>query len=256
MSGVWHLSVIKTIIMKNNTYKIKRPGSMIHTQRLALAGVLLALLAGCALPTRVDGGGNGNNAASDHPQMHAELIRDMLAQHQYYAALAHIQEMQRTDGNTRELRFLEAETRRKLGQSAAAAQIYESLLGSEYAGQSYHGLGLLNADRDMALAIQQLQKAVQLRPTDVQFRNDLGYALMVSHRYKEALTELATATELDQHSQLSRNNLIMLLFITRDEAGALRVARDSNVSDQELAGLRRQAQDIVQTRPARAGGVK
>jgi Flp pilus assembly protein TadD len=80
------------------------------------------------------------------------------------------------------------------------------------------------------------------------FRNDLGYALMVSGRYKEALPELATATELDQGNQLSRNNLITLLLLTKDEARAKQVAQNSGVSDEEMAGLRRKAQSLMKPR--------
>jgi Flp pilus assembly protein TadD len=220
-------------------------------QRVLLAGLLALLLSACALPTRVDGGGRG--AAEDSPQVHTDLIRDMIAQHQYYAALAHIQDMQRNNGNTRELRFLEAETRRNLGQSVESARLYQSLLDTAYAAQAYHGLGLLNARRSIELSIQQLGKAVQLQPTNVQFRNDLGYALMVAHHYPQALTQLATATELDQHNQLARHNLIVLLLLTHDTANAEKMAQDSNVGAREFSEARRQAREIAQN-GLRAGG--
>lgn len=220
-------------------------------QRTVLAGLLLMLLSACALPTRVDGG--DSRAAQDSPQVHTELIRDMLAQHQYYAALAHIQDMQRNSGDTRELRFLEAETRRNLGQTVQSARLYQSLLDTGYAAQAYHGLGLLNASGNINLSVQQLDKAVQLQPTNVQFRNDLGYALMKAHRYPQALTQLATATELDQHNQLARHNLIVLLLVTHDTANAEKMAQDSNVSAKEFSEARRQAREIAQS-GSRAGG--
>ncbi|MGH8461765.1 MAG: hypothetical protein ACRESS_09180 [Stenotrophobium sp.] len=226
---------------------------LLPLREILLTGVVLGLLSACALPSRV---GGDSAAAEDSPQVHTDLIRDMLAQHQYYAALAHIQDVQRRSGNTRELRFLEAETRRKLGQSAEAARLYQGLAETEYAAQAYHGLGLINAANNLPLAIRQLQWAVHLQPTNAQFRNDLGYALMVSHRYTEALTQLATATELDQHDPLARHNLIVLLLITHDDANANRMARESNVSASELSEARRQAQEIAQTGPVGAGGVK
>lgn len=229
--------------------------SMQHSSRKIAQGLFAGLIAlalfACAGPTRVGGSADSDvhsRDAGDDNAVHVDLIRSMLAKRQYYAALAHIQDQQRSSGATRELSFLEAETRRKLGQGVQAEKIYKDLLRTQYDADAEHGLGLLYASRDLNLAVQHLRLAVQRRPTDVTFRNDLGYALMVSGRYKEALPELATASELDQSNQLSRNNLITLLLITKDEARAKQVARDSGVSDEELAGLRRKAQSLMKPR--------
>jgi Flp pilus assembly protein TadD len=216
-----------------------------------LAGILVLALTACAGPTRVGSSTDADiheRSGGDDSAVHIDLIRGMLAKQQYYAALAHIEDQQRTSGSTRELKLLEAETRRKLGQGPAAEKIYKDLLRTQYDADAEHGLGLLYASRDLNSAVQHLRLAVQRRPTDVLFRNDLGYALMVSGRYKEALPELATAVELDQSNQLSRNNLITLLLITKDETRAKQVARDSGVSDEELAGLRRKAQSLTKPR--------
>ncbi len=219
--------------------------------RPVLAGLLLLILCACAGPTRVGGTADSEvreRSGGDDGAVHMDLIRGMLAKQQYYAALAHIEDQQRASGSTRELRLLEAEARRKLGQAPQAEKIYKELLRTQYDADAEHGLGLLYASRDLNIAVQHLRLAVQRRPTDVVFRNDLGYALMVSGRYKEALPELATAGELDQSNQLSRNNLITLLLITKDEARAKQVARNSGVSDEELAGLRRKAQSLMKPR--------
>lgn len=215
-----------------------------------LSSLLLLGLMACAGPTRVGSSEDSpvrERSSGDDSAVHIDLIRTMLAKQQYYAALAHIEDQQRL-GQTRELKLLEAETRRKLGQGPQAEKLYKDLLRTQYDADAEHGLGLLYATRDLNGAVQHLRLAVQRRPTDVVFRNDLGYALMVSGRYKEALPELATAVELDQNSRLSRNNLITLLLVTKDEARAKQVARDSNVSDEEMAGLRRKAQSLMKPR--------
>lgn len=216
-------------------------------------GVLITLLAAaigaCAGPTRVGSDlGVRERSSGDDSVVHTDLIRGMLAKQQYYAALAHIEDQKRTSGSTRELKLLEAEARRKLGQGVQAEKLYRELLKTQYDGDAEHGIGLLYAARDLNSAVQHLRLAVQRQPTNVTFRNDLGYALMVSGRYKEALPELATAVELDQSNQLSRNNLITLLLVTKDEARAKQVARNSGVSDDELAGLRRKAQSLTKPR--------
>lgn len=230
----------------------------------ASAGVLV-LLAGCA---SMGGSGDGNPAAGLRPSassapapakredeplaiadednsaaVYTDLIRTMIAQEQYYAALAHIQQQQRSS-NSAELRLLEAEAQRHLGRTVEADKLYRQLLRGEYAARAYRGLGLLHAPTNLAAAIQFLREAVQREPTSAEMRNDLGYALMSAGRYREALPEIATAVELDRNSGKARNNLILLLLLTHDEAGVKRVAEAGDVSAQTLSRLRKQAQDL------------
>lgn len=214
----------------------------------ALASVVL--LAGCgstrSVERRVDAGTEPlpqPNPAEDR-RIHTDLIRRMIAQDQNYAALAHIQAQQRS-GNSEELRLLEADVRRKLGQLAAAQQLYQGLLASTFAAQAYHGLGLITASRDPVQSLAYLRRAVQLAPTDVELRNDLGYALMLARRYPEALPELSTAVELGPNSEKSRNNLVILMILMRDERSVQRIVRQSNVDADTLAGLRKQAQNLA-----------
>lgn len=215
--------------------------------RLAGVLVLCGVLGACsALPRSVDA--DGREVQEPERALRGELVRNMLDQGQYYAALAHIQQLQRDSGNSAELRYLEAEAQRRLGQTAKAEALYRGLLRTGYAADAYHGLGLLYAKTDLNAAVQQLQQAVQRRPTDIQMRNDLGYALMVGRRYREALPQLATAVELDPEGEKSLNNLILLLLLTGDEAGVKRVAAQGAVSSQTLAGLRKQAQSMTQGR--------
>lgn len=212
--------------------------------------VLAALLLGACGSTRsverqVDSGEPlpQPNPAEDR-RIHLELIRRMIAQDQNYAALAHIQAQQRS-GNSEELRLLEADVRRKLGQLAAAQQLYQGLLTTGFAAQAYHGLGLITATRDPAQSLAYLRRAVQLAPTDVELRNDLGYALMLARRYPEALPELSTACELGPNSEKSRNNLVILMILMRDERSVQRIVRQSNVDAGTLADLRKQAQTMA-----------
>jgi len=183
-----------------------------------------------------------NRATGD--AVYTDLIRSMLAQQQYYAALAHIQQQQRSSGNSDELRFLEAEAHRQLGQIADAEKLYRMLLKGNYASRAYRGLGLLYVNRNLNAAIQFLRESVQRAPTDVESRNDLGYALMLAGRYQEALPEIATAVELDGNSSKARNNLIILLILSGDEAGVKRIVGAGDVKADTLAQLRKQAQTL------------
>lgn len=221
--------------------------------------VLGFLVTGCSLPSRMDSSsfefrpvesGSAEGAGEARAAVHTELIQTMLAQRQYYAALAHIEQRVGEQGQTPELRYLEAEVRRRLDQVREAEALYRGLLrNSRYAGMAYHGLGLVAASRkDLRTAVQHLRAAAERRPTDAEIRNDLGYALMLAGRYDEALPEIATAVELDGDDDRARNNLLILLMLKRDEAGVRRVAGESAVSSAELARLRTQAQSLGKAR--------
>lgn len=221
-------------------------------ERLLCAVLLGALLAGCAGSSRIERSLERGELPEPTPQndrqVHRDLIRRMLDQGQYYAALAHIEAQTRSGGaGDAQLRLLEAEARRKLGQTAAAQQIYQQLINGPYSGEAHHGIGLLLVETNLPQALGYLRRAVQLQPTNVQMRNDLGYGFMLGRRYPEALTELATAVELDPRSSKSRNNLIILMMLMRDEASVQRIARESGVDANTLAGLRKQAQSMAQT---------
>jgi len=215
--------------------------------RLALSSCLLALTACSGLRTLDNPIGSGKpEAASSEAALYLDAVRSLMAQGQFYAALAHIQEDRRAHGDSSELRLLEADARRNLGQPREAEALYKGLLTGPQAGAAKHGLGRLYAGRDLATAIRYLREASLLRPTDVDVRNDLGYALMQAGRYSEAKPELATAAELAPNEAKARNNLIILLILMRDEAAVRRVADKAGVDASALARLRTQAQSLKQ----------
>jgi Flp pilus assembly protein TadD len=186
-------------------------------------------------------------------EIHADLIRQMLSNGQYYAALAHIEDQKRSGGSD-ELTLLEADARSHLGQQAQADALYRKLLTTKYAGQAYHGLGLLYAATDLDGAIRNLRIAVERVPTDVDFRNDLGYALMEAGRYTEAMPQLSTAAELAPSQVKSRNNLIILMMLVGNETAVQRLAQGqgSMMTPERMQQLRDSAQLIRDKQKARA----
>ena len=187
-------------------------------------------------------------------QLRTDAIRGLLDKGQYYAALAHIEDQKRS-GENNELVFLEAEARRHLGQRAQAEVLYRKLLGTPTEGQAYHGLGLLLATSDIDAAIRSLRSAAERLPTDVEIRNDLGYALMETGRYTEALPELSTAAELAPTQLKSRNNLIILMMLTGNQAGLAQLSQQAGTTAETMKQLRDQAQAIRNQQAARAGRV-
>lgn len=234
-------------------------GMLINRSHWGLLAVAAWMVTGCAGSAVLQAEKNVEQAIpSDTPEnrrsVHADLIRGMIEGKQYYAAIAHIEAQVASTGTTPQLRLFEAEARRKLGQDAQAQQIYRELLKEpEYVAQAYYGLGLISASSDLAVSTWQLQQAVNRRPADADMRNDLGYVLMLSQRYQEALTELATAVELEagSGSAKARNNLIVLMMVTGDERAVRRLAAESAMSESSLKKLRQQAQSISRSSAGR-----
>lgn len=213
---------------------------------------LLALLSACGnVPVFEAERKVSPGLEADSPEsrrgVHADLIRGMVASKQYYAAIAHLEAHVADSGSTPELKLLEAEARRNLDQIERAQDLYRALLKEPpYVADAYYGLGLISARTNLATSTWQLQQAVDRRPANADMRNDLGYALMLSKRYSEALTQLATAVELDagDGSAKARNNLVLLMMVTGDEPAVRRLAAESEMSEQMLQKLRSQAQAI------------
>ena len=191
--------------------------------------------------------------------LYLDAVRGLIAQGQYYAAIAHIQEDRRIHGDTAELRLLEADARRKLKQNKTSEALYQGVIrgGADggLAAKARHGLGLLYAPVNLVAALKELREATRLKPTDAEFRSDYGYALMQSRRLTEARIELSTANELAPDNIAARNNLLILLFAVGDEAAAQRLAATAAVDSTLLARLKTQAQSFKTSKsaPARAG---
>jgi Flp pilus assembly protein TadD len=213
-----------------------------------VGALLLAIVAGCkGLPERPQASDSYEVAAADPvkvQQIKSDAVRALLEQGQYYAALAHIEEQKQVAPNNAELIWLEAETRRHLQQQVASEALYRRLIGGPLEGKAWHGLGLLTARNDLGAAIDALRNGVRRLPTDVEIRNDLGYALMEAGRYTEALPELSTAAELAPTQLKSRNNLIILMLLTGNQVGAEQIARQSGATPDTLKQLKTQAQAI------------
>ena len=191
--------------------------------------------------------------------LYLDAVRGLIAQGQYYAAIAHIQEDRRLHGDTAELRLLEADARRNLKQNKTSEALYQSVIrgGADgaMAAKARHGLGLLYAPVNLTAALKELREATRLKPTEPQFRSDYGYALMQSRRFAEARIELATANELAPDNIAARNNLLILLFAQGEEAAAQRLAASAAVDSTLLARLKTQAQSLktASPKPAHAG---
>ena len=209
---------------------------------LALIASMVLLSACAVVPDSADEA--AMRERPEKPQVHADLVKAMLEQGQSYAALAHIEELESRGGaDTELLLWLRATAQYKLGDYAESEQNYRALQDSTYAGQAWHGLGLIAAQRNLAESVRYLNRAVAARPTDAQIRNDLGYTLMLAGRLTEARHHLATATELNPNALQAKNNLILSFLVEAKQEQAKQLANSFSTNAAQLRQL--QAESAV-----------
>lgn len=179
----------------------------------------------------------------DAAQVHLDLVRNMIDKEQYYAALAHLEQIESSGEElSPEVRYLKAEALRKMGRLQEAEAVYRSLEGTPLAGQAEHGLGLLLARTDVNSALGHLERAVKADPTNADYRNDLGYSYMLLGRFDLARAQFSTAMQLKKDAR-STNNLIVLLLIEGREEDAAALAARAQISDADWRSLKQQAQN-------------
>lgn len=203
--------------------------------------MLVVMLSACATTPNALLSPTGRPDGPASRQVHTDLVREMIAQGRYYAALAHIEELQKRDGPRDELLLLHAQVLAKLDRNQQAESEYKQLLGSAHEGEARHGLGLLYASQNYSVSLQYLKQAAGLRPTDPDIRNDYGYALLAGGQYPAARLQLATAHELAGHVDKYRNNYVLALLLLKDETEIRRLAQRSGLSEKTLENLRAQA---------------
>lgn len=187
--------------------------------------------------------------------VYRDLIAQLLQQEKYYAALAHIEEHQRSLGADPRLSLYEARALYGLRLDGQAKAIFLTLRDTAYGAEAHHGLGLIDArDAELQQAIEHFILAVRARPTNVAMRNDLGFALLRAGRTEDARLQLSTALELEPSNQRARTNLMLLMLIRGEEQSARQLAESVGMTDSELAQLRDQAERLRATIVPSTGG--
>ncbi|MGH8498409.1 MAG: tetratricopeptide repeat protein, partial [Methylococcales bacterium] len=213
--------------------------------------LLVVLLTGCALELRsVTSTESANNIESaDSPkcatpekpedQVKLQMIRRMMDGGKLHASLAHLDA---TRVHSSQETYLRAEILRRIGRTDLAAVLYQQLIQGCAAGDGYHGLGLISGrNGKIKEALDYLGKARDKLPTDVQVRNDMGYALLLDQQYELASHEFMTALELDENNEFSAPNLVLVLLATGQFQKAQVLAQRLKLSDESFNSLRAQA---------------
>lgn len=189
-------------------------------------------------------GGPGCGKPDADQQLALNLADEMLNEGRPHASLAHLEQLPNT---LDQVRLRKARVSRLLGRSEAEP-LYRSLLGGCLAAEGEHGLGQLASARgDDAQALQSLQRAVRLAPTDERVRNDLGVVLMNLGRYGQARFEFLTAIELKDDNALAAVNLVTLSLVQDNWQQATDLVGRLHLRPEQFADAQARARQVKST---------
>lgn len=210
-----------------------------------IAALSLLLLSGCASNGQAPWSALTNTAScgklSSDEQLSLSLADDMANEGKLHASLANLQSL---PDNLADVRLRKAKVYRLLGRSEAEP-LYRSLLGSCMAAEAEHGLGQLAAAKgDNSQALEHLQRAARLAPTDEKIRNDLGVVYLNQLRVEDARFEFLTAMELKQSDQLAASNLVTLLIYQDDWSRAAELVSRLGLSPAQVTEAQARAEKL------------
>ena len=219
------------------------------------AALVLALLSACS----AQGYGVGPQAerqammqqadrapTPDTPGMYLGLIDRMQQQGLYFASLAHIDAYEKQYGVSPDTIVLRADALRMTDQPAASAASYTQLLQTPLAARGHRGLGLIAGESgDFTRAVQQLQQAAQLVPTDAATLSDLGYAELRAGDVSSARVPLMKAAQLEQSNQKIISNIVLYLLADGQSKQAQALMTQQKMSPDLRAAIRIDAAKVA-----------
>lgn len=193
--------------------------------------------------------------APDTPGMYLGLIDRMQSQGLYFASLAHIDAYEKQYGVTPDTILLRADALRMTDQPEASASAYARLLQTPLASRGHRGLGLIaGASGDFSRAVDELQQAAQLAPTDASVLSDLGYARMRAGDINGARVPLMKAAELDQNNPKIASNIALYLLVDGETDRAQALMSQQKFSLDLRTAIRNEAAKVVAAARAQPPG--
>ena len=191
-------------------------------------------------------------AAPDTPGMYLGLIDRMQQQGLYFASLAHIDAYEKQYGVSPDTIALRADALRMTDQPVAGAAAYAQLLQTPLAARGHRGLGLIaGSSGDFPEAVQQLQQAAQLVPTDSATLSDLGYAQLRAGDVNGARVPLMKAAQLDQNNHKIMSNVVLYLLAEGQTAQAQALMNQQKMAPDVRAAIRTDATKVLAAKSAR-----
>ncbi|WP_339486727.1 tetratricopeptide repeat protein [Pseudomonas sp. EL_65y_Pfl2_R95] len=210
-----------------------------------------AVLSGCAahqvMPgDAADNGKSCANKPTQEQELALNLAKEMADEGRLYAALANLQGLPQSSP---EVRLRQARIMRSIGRGEAQ-ELYQSLIGTCLTAAGEQGLGQLAAARgDQAEALQRLERAASLAPTDAKIRNDLGVVYLRLKRTDDARFEFLTAVELSQSDNLPATNLLALLFVEDKSQQAADLVSRLHLSATEVREALKRSEQLKSSAP-------
>ena len=209
--------------------------------------VLAGMLGGCATsgPARIAVASrspvlpagtpaSGELAPQNENSLYLNVINGLVTQQRYGAALAFLDDyaLKQNDPEPRYW-MLRADALLGAGRGAEAGSAYAKLETTPLAAEGWNGRGRVAASsRQWKDAESFFAKAVQIRPANAQFLNNLAFARIHLRQDAQAAFDLRQAHELDPGSVLIRNNFIVALNLAGDPADAERVLAEIKSTDE------------------------
>lgn len=167
-------------------------------------------------------------ATADTSATYLKLVDQMQRDGLWFASIAHIDALEKRWGVSPESIRLRADALRQTEQADASRIAYGKLMGTPLEGAGYHGLGLLaGAQQKFPEAIDMLERAQRLNPTDALLLSDLGYARMRAGQVPAARIPLMQALQMQPDNPRIQVNVALYLQASgqTEQANALMDSR-------------------------------
>lgn len=178
---------------------------------------------------------------SKNDRVKLELIETKVAQRQYYAALAYLEQAPPYP----KVLKLRGDAQRNTGQLKDAYDSYRDLSLTCLSAYGHAGMAKIHAmEGRMEQAHQHMQKARRSQPTNPDIRNDYGFILLAHGDYRAAQHEFMTALQLQAKHPVAIRNMVISLILDGDRQTAISMAKNNGIAPDEFNGLVDQARQF------------
>jgi len=218
-----------------------------HPLSLLALCLSAALMAGCTTQQIGSLGmlGSASSSSDDAPSqsstrtLYLTIVEGLLDQGRYRAALGYLNQYAVSESANPRFNMLKGEALLGVHQYDEAHEAFAKLIDTDLSGVGYSGLGRVEAAKGhWNEARENFAKAVAAEPADPDYLNNLGYAeiqMGETQSLSQALFNLRQAQELNPQSASIRNNLVLALTLSGDEAEAQRILQTIAVPSERVA---------------------
>jgi Flp pilus assembly protein TadD len=185
------------------------------------------------------------NATIETQSTYIKLVEQMQSDGLWFASLAHLDALERRWGVVPATTRLRADALRHTDQIDESRRQYQLLKGTPMEAAALHGLGLIaGSEGNYPLAVQLLESARQLSPTDGLLLSDVGYANMRAGRLANARVPVMQAAQLLPNNLQVRVNLALYLVVSNQDDQAETLMTTAAFSPATRTAIRKSALEL------------